>query len=473
MRLYDRLPARIQNMACTVRGAQIEQLRYGGSFPAMLQEAEDRLGWSSDHMIGWRNARLSSFVAHAARCTKYYGKLFADCGLDVNSIRGADDLHRLPILTKPDVVSRADQFLAGDVGRNRLISAHTSGTTGAGLVFWTTTEATREQWAIWWRYRRLHGLERGTPCAQFAGTVVMSRHQRAPPFWRLDAAGHRMLFSGFHMSERNLRSYAQELRRLKYPWIHGCPSLVALMAAYVGETKFDLGYQPKWVTLGAENVLPSQVSTIEHAFGVRPVQHYGLAEGVANISEWPDGRMVVDDDFAFVEFLPLDDGRFRIVGTNLSNPAFPLIRYDTGDIASLAPALPGSAPTEAFGRAAQSLDGRCEDHVVLKDGTRIHGLNQVFRDITGIAGAQIRQTAPGSVTVIVRPGSAFSSQDVRHVRTNLLERLGEDTEVTVQVDPHLGEGSEGKFRLVVSSAPGGSLPACGSGRDESQMQTDH
>jgi len=303
--------------------------------------------------------------------------------------------------------------------------------------------------------------------------MIMSRHQHAPPFWRINAAGHQVLFSEYHMNESNLRFYAEDLRKLKYPWIHGFPSLMALMAAYVSETKFDLGYQPKWVTLAAENELPSQVSTIERAFGVRPIQHYGSTEAVANISEWPDGRLVVDDDFAFVEFLPMNDGRFRIIGTNLSNPAFPLIRYDTGDIASLAPASPGSVPAGAFGRTVASLDGRCEDYVILKDGTKIGKLDTVFRNITGIAGAQIRQTTPGSLTVIVRPGSAFSSEDVKQVRRNLLERLGEDTEVTVQVDPHLGEGFQGKFRFVVSSVPGGSISTCGSTRDESQMPAHH
>ena len=473
MRFYDRLPPGVQDIVCTVKGAQIQRVRYGGNFAEMLRTAEDRMGWDLGRLSEWRDKRLSSFVAHAARYTTYYRNLFDEYGIDVDSIHGADELQRLPILTKSEVVDHATEFVAQDVDRSQLIHTHTSGTTGAGLVFSTTAEATREQWAIWWRYRRLHGLERGTPCAQFSEKMIVPRHQHKPPFWRLDAAGHQVLFSELHMNESNLRLYAEELRKLKYPWIHGYTSLVALMAAYISETKFDLGYQPTWVTLGAENVLPSQASTIEHAFGVKPIQHYGLAEGVANISEWPDGRMIVDDDFAFVEFLPMNDGRFRIIGTNLSNSAFPLIRYDTGDIASIAPASSGDVPAGAFRRTVTSLDGRSEDYVILKDGTKFGKLDSVFKDITGIAGAQIRQTTPGSVTVIVRPGNAFSPEDVKQVRRNLLERLGEDADIAIQVDPHLGEGLQGKFRFVVSSVPGGSISSCGSTRDESQMQTNH
>jgi len=148
MRLYDRLPPRVQDIACTVKGAQIQRLRYGGDFLKTLREAEDRMIWSSGRLAEWRDRRLSLFVAHAARCSAHYRHLFDEYGIDVDSIHGVDDLQRLPILTKSDVVGHEAEFLAQDVAGSRLIRTHTSGTTGAGLLFWTTAEATREQWAI-------------------------------------------------------------------------------------------------------------------------------------------------------------------------------------------------------------------------------------------------------------------------------------------------------------------------------------
>ena len=158
----------------------------------------------------------------------------------------------------------------------------------------------------------------------------MPREQMDPPFWRMNLPGRQVVFSGYHMSAKNLPSYCAELRRRQPPWLHGYPSLLTLLAAHLHETGFDLGYQVRWVTIGAESLLPHQAAMIERAFGVKPIQHYGLAEGVANVSECELGSLHVDEDFAAVEFLPLEQtALYRIVGTDFSNPAMPLIRYDS------------------------------------------------------------------------------------------------------------------------------------------------
>ena len=137
------------------------------------------------------------------------------------------------------------------------------------------------------------------------------------------------MFSGYHLGAHTARAYLDCIIASKARWIHGYPSLIALLASYAIEFGYHL--QINWVTLGAESVLPQQAKVIEEAFGVRPLQHYGMTEAVANVSECPNGRLHVDEDFSVVEFVPADNGAFRILGTNFTNPAFPLLRYDVGD----------------------------------------------------------------------------------------------------------------------------------------------
>jgi len=48
-------------------------------------------------------------------------------------------------------------------------------------------------------------------------------------------------------------------------------------------------YPIRWITVGAENLLPQQADLIEQAFGARPRQHYGMAEAIANSSECERG----------------------------------------------------------------------------------------------------------------------------------------------------------------------------------------
>ena len=59
----------------------------------------------------------------------------------------------------------------------------------------------------------------------------------------------------------------------------------------------------KKISLGAENLSLFQKTLIQKAFNVNPIQHYGLAEGVANISELENGRFRVDEDYSIVEFI--------------------------------------------------------------------------------------------------------------------------------------------------------------------------
>ena len=180
------------------------------------------------------------------------------------------------------------------------------------------------------------------------------------------------------MSPSNLPHYLGELRRSKPPWIHGYPSLIAVVASYVLETGYDLGYPVRWVTTGAENLLPQQRVLIERAFGVQPRQHYGSTEAVAQFSECPLGVLHVDEDFAAVEFVEDEHGCTQIVGTNLSNTATPLIRYEVGDLGMLSLER---CPCGRPGRAVAALDGRQEDYVITRRGARVAALNHIFKDM--------------------------------------------------------------------------------------------
>src|SRR5690606_16170125 len=96
----------------------------------------------------------------------------------------------------------------------------------------------------------------------------------------------------------------------------------------------EIKHHIKWISLGAENVTETHKRNIKRFFKVSPIQHYGLAEGVANLSMVPGhDHFFIDEDFSYVELLPHQD-QYSIIGTNFSNYAFPLIRYHTSDLAS-------------------------------------------------------------------------------------------------------------------------------------------
>jgi phenylacetate-coenzyme A ligase PaaK-like adenylate-forming protein len=445
-RLYLRLPVPLQNLGCTVEGLRIQRKRYGSGFRRALAEAEKRSSFSDEEIREFRDRRLRVFVTHCFSTVPYYRTLFRELGIRAEDIRCLNDLKILPVLNKATVQERGAEFVSDLAKNNSCEMVHTSGTTGGGLHLLATQEAIHEQWAIWWRYRRWHGIEPGTWCTYFGGRSLVPAEQSAPPFWRTNFAGRQLFFSAYHLTPANLKLYAEKLRSARMLWLHGYPSLLTLVAAFIADTGFDLGYQPKWVTIGAENLLPQQSEIIQRAFGVRPIQHYGMAEAVANVSQCTQGNLHVDEDFAAVEFLE-DAGAQKVIGTNLSNYATPLLRYDAQDMARLSErrcdcGLPG--------RIVESIDGRQEDYIVLKNGARIGRLDHIFKDMVRVREAQIVQKEPGRISLRVVRGTGYSEADEQQLRREFAQRLGTGAEMDLEYVDQLARSRSGKLRFVIS-----------------------
>lgn len=452
---YGRMPIPVQNAVCSVQGWRIQTTRFGKHFNTYLRAAEDRDLWQIEEIRRYRDERLQTFIRHAYETVPFYRRRFEQSGVLPEDINSIDDLGKLPILTKEEVQEHYSEIVSPAVPKNKRVIAHTSGTTGGGLRFATTLSSSQEQWAIWWRYRKWHGLEMGTWCGYFGGRSVVPLSQTRQPFWRYNYPGRQILFSAYHMSPDNLSTYVNELRRRQPLWLHGYPSLLALIASYILEKKVDLGYRVRWVTIGAENLLPQQAEVMQKAFGVRPKQHYGMAEAVANISECEYGRLHVDEDFAAVEFIQNPSGPgYKVVGTNFTNLATPLVRYDVQDLVTLGDV---ECPCGRPGRTVDSVDGRAEDYVILKNGARLGRMDHVFKDLVNVREAQIHQKKPGQIVIRVVRGSNYSEQDESALLREMQKRVGENTEIAVEYVNLLERSRTGKLRFVVSEIPEGQL----------------
>ena len=449
--VYGRLPVPLQNVICSAEGRRLERQRYGTGYQGVLADAKQRTRCRVAVATAYRDSRLQAFVDHCARTVPYYRRWFRENSVKPEDIRTLADLSALPVLTKAEVQADIADFQSDAVPRREQVATHTSGSTGAGLRFSTTVSAIREQYAVWWRYRGWHGLEHGIWCGHFGARSVVPTSQKAPPYWRYDRPGRRVMFSGYHMSESRLGAYIDELRKRRLPWLHGFPSTLALLAAHVVEHGVDLGYDVRWVTVGGENLLKGQEEVIARAFGVRPLQHYGLAEAVANISQCERGRLHVDEDFAAIEFLSPETGQgHRIIGCNFTNLATPLLRYDTGDLVTIDEE---GCDCGRPGRVVAAIDGRQEDYVELANGARVGRMDHMFKDMTNIREAQIVQRRAGELEVRVVRGGGFSDSDERELLREMVKRVGEETAVRIGYVDHLERGPGGKLRFVVSEIP--------------------
>ena len=449
-RVYRATPVWAQDALASLHGWRLQRERFGNGYAEVERHVIERRSLSGSALVEFQARRLTAHL-QAAQATAFWRVRFAEHGVNPAGSDPFIELHKLPVLTKAEVRAHASEIRSSAYEPGELITGHTSGTTGAGLVLWETRAAIRERWAVWWRYRRWFGLDPAMRSGHFGGRSVVPITQSRPPYWRRNHPGRQLLLSAYHLNAQTVEAYWRALREWDAEWLHGYPSFLALFADLCRLRNLPRIDSVRVVTVGAENLLANQRRSIESVFGVPVRQHYGLAEGVANVSEHPDGRLRVDEDYALTEFVPANDSAssaHRILGTNWSNPAFPLFRYDTGDVATLPNPVP--VPTDVW-REVTTIDGREEDYVLLPDGSRVGRLDHVFKDLVHIREAQIYQPAADLLVLRIVKGPAY---DEHHEEERLLlemrQRVGSALPIRIEYLDDIPRSRRGKLRFVVS-----------------------
>jgi len=433
-KIYDRAPVWAQNVMCSVKGWTIDRKRFSKGFLRELRRMERR---EDDP------EKLLRDFLELARHVPAYAPVFA-------SARGGVSLEDFPIINKAYVKAHYDDFF-NRAYKGPTLVIHTSGTTGTSINIPQSQSFEHRQWATWWRYREELGIKWGTWYGLFGCVgMVVPIEQKRPPYWRVDCAGRRIIFGTYHLTIENVEDYVKEIRRRRLLWIHGYASRILFFSRLVVEKGLEPLSDVRVVTTTAENLTPAIAAEIRKAFPNATVRtHYGQTEGVANFSQTKDGDWRIDDDFAKVEFIPIDPKdpeRCRIVGTNFSNPYFPLIRYDMGDIARVK--WVDGKPV------VQGIEGRDNEQVTLANGMLVSTLMSydIFCDQENVREAQLRVLDGGrELELLVVKGSKFTAADEAAILEKTRRHLKDEIRLSIRYTDAIPRAASGKFRAVVQA----------------------
>ncbi|MFH2001180.1 MAG: hypothetical protein ABIK28_15975, partial [Planctomycetota bacterium] len=428
--LYARLPLFAQKMMVNLQGRRIAQRRYDYAFARILADAERTGALQGMALRDFQAQQITRHFHHAAQSGLWAAR-FHSYGVAIKSGDPFTELAKLPVITKSEIIDHTAGLVPQPFKRGRLIPCHTSGSTGSGLKFKVTPEAEKKQYAVWWRYRSWHGIDLDTWCAYFGGRSIVPLRQKKPPYWRVNRPGKQILFSAYHLNADTAADYISALHEHAPAWIHGYPSMLAVLAGFIRDHRLPRVNSLRMITTGAESLLPHQRALLESVFNVPVFDHYGQAEAVANISQCENSTYHVDEDFSYVEFLPVETepGLFRVVGTNWTNPAFPLFRYDTGDHVRLADV---TCSCHRPGRIVTCIDGRQEDYVTLPNGVKLGRLDHIFKDMTQIREAQIHQPDTDRVILRVVKAAGYSDSTEKELLRQARKRLGEEINIGIE-----------------------------------------
>ena len=304
-----------------------------------------KLGHTLRHV--WRNAPVQRERWQAA-------------GITASDLHSPDVLPHIPFTTGRDVAERPDDFVC--VPREKL--AHTlttSGTTGhAKKIYLTDGDLARETRMIGTHLRRFRGASRAMVMVLVRGTswsagAVMQRSFRA--------GGFPVIVAG---NELPVPEQVDLIRRHRINTIFAGSSYVH---RFLFESDVDLrSLGVRYLHLGGQPFTEGFRAELESAWGAKVIDAYGLAEfayGVAGECHLQDGLHITDVDY-YVEIIdatsgsPVDDGvEGEVVITTLSRVGMPLVRYRTGDVASLYPEgrrCPCGLPLRRMSRVRGRLD---------------------------------------------------------------------------------------------------------------------
>ncbi|OLR89651.1 phenylacetate--CoA ligase family protein, partial [Actinokineospora bangkokensis] len=309
-----------------------------------------------------------------------------DCGVTGGQDVGLDQLHKLATVRKHDLWEHYPYGLrAADT--DEVVVVHGSSGTGGRPTLVPYTARDVEIWAeVVARALVGAGATRGSVIHNAYGyglfTGGLGLHHGAV---RLGATV--VPVSG-GMAERQL-VLIRDLR----PDVLACtPSF----AVRLGELAAERGLEPTSLRVGlfgAEPWTHEMRERIEALLGVRALDIYGLSEvigpGVAAESLDSEGMLNVAEDHFYVECIdpdgnPVPDGTpGELVFTTLTKTGMPLLRYRTGDTATLAGPVPGSPRTL---RRMSKLLGRTDDMLVIR------GVNVFPTEIEAVLVADPRTT---------------------------------------------------------------------------------
>lgn len=294
---------------------------------------------SREQIHQWQSERLVKQVKHVWQHVPFYRKRMEEAGVKPEDIQSADDLHKLPFLTKDDLKNCYPYgLLAKPLGECVRIQS-TSGTTGKRVVAFYTQ----------------HDIDLWEECCARALTAAGATNEDVCQISYgyglftggagLNGGSHKIGALTLPMSSGNTDRQIQFMMDLGSTILCCTPSY----AAYLGESINERGVRDriklKAGIFGAEAWTEEMRQDIQEKLGIKAYDIYGLTEisgpGVSFECSEQAGMHINEDHFIAEvinpetgEVLPYGE-KGELVFTCITKEAFPLLRYRTRDICIL------------------------------------------------------------------------------------------------------------------------------------------
>ncbi|SIS42677.1 phenylacetate-CoA ligase [Zobellia uliginosa] len=244
-----------------------------------------------------------------------------------------EDFLKLPHLTRSELSENFEDIKADNISKADYRKACTSGSTGKPITI--LHDLRHPETPIRWRILDFWGIE------PWENQAFIYRYKR-PLKKRIKNhllwwPTKRIFLAAANFDTQKLNRFINDFNRIKPSLLQGYVDVVFEFALYLLDNNIKIN-PPKVVWVTSAPLFEEQRLLMEKAFGAPVCDQYGNTEIMLIAAECPEQNgLHIMEDTVHIEFVDKDNQPVppnttgKILLTDLTNHAFPLIRYEIGD----------------------------------------------------------------------------------------------------------------------------------------------
>ncbi|WP_417307930.1 phenylacetate--CoA ligase family protein [Devosia sp.] len=365
-------------------------------FFEMLMESQY---WSPSQLVAYQREQLEQLLRHARANVPFYENRLDSVFRPGGGIDW-DRWHEIPIVTRTDMRDHRDAMLAQRVptGHGKYSTIESSGSTGLPIKITTNRLMMLATRAVRYRAQTWHDFDWSkTYAARYVGEVREDRGYRSDGPWGPPWLSSAQLGTAYLMDRKlTAEQMVDVMSSVGASYLRAGPKPAHVLALAAEREGLDLPLHA--VITHGEQVEMDDKQAYRRAFGAICFEQYSSKEGGQMAHPCPSSAgLHVGAENLLLEIVD-ENGKpcavgveGRVVITPFTSTTQPLIRYDQGDIAALAPPC-------SCGRGLPllaAISGRQTAFFTHPDGRRASGmLPEAVRNGLGATIWQVAQVGP-------------------------------------------------------------------------------
>lgn len=428
-----------------------DSIRLGKEYRETRRHLEEITSWPREQIFEWQIKKYKSIANDAYENTRFYKEIFNDIGMHPNDIKSYNDIKFIPLLNKETIQLHKDKFISKLFKPRSLAYGTTSGTSGIPLGLYSLKYSTpRVETAfvhnVWSAFDYQSNLQH---------VILRGNVLKDGPIQKW---GRHLLLSSFNLDESNMKNYVAAINSLRPDYFQAYPSAISTFCDFLQRNKLKLPDSLKLIMCSSENLFSFQREKIKNTLKLPTCNLYGNSERTVIGGNCRHSEAIhINPAYGFLELIDYrgeicrQEGQVgEIVTTAFTSPAFPLLRYRTGDFAVY---NSGRCACGWNSSILKNIDGREQEFFLTSDGRKISiaAINMhtdIFDDFKQF---QFRQSHPGYVDFLYIPHTETKAPDVKRITKELSLRFGDAMNINYEEVDDIPLSKSGKHSFLIQN----------------------